>query len=123
MIDNNLKALVIDEAAKLREHATESELNRINLQTFNPECKHTCIYGQMSGNCFSARAINLLKECAKPYSVDNQLTIEPCGNSFTYSEMRSFSPIEFYICQYGAKNATLIEYLRGERESITIEDL
>lgn len=67
MITQKLKELVVDEALKLRKYATKEEKERLDFETMI--CTETgCIYGQMTGNCYSERALLLKSKCAKPYS-------------------------------------------------------
>jgi len=61
--------LLIDEAEKearqLRELITPEEQSRLILRHFNPKTIQNCIYGQLTGNCYSERAVELLTACAK----------------------------------------------------------
>ena len=47
----------------LRIHATDEEKSRLNIDTFNGGYTDSCIYGQMTGNCCSERAKELIKLC------------------------------------------------------------
>jgi hypothetical protein len=124
MITNELKALVIDEATKLREHATTEERGRLDFATMIPHHVGYCIYGQMTGSCYSSRANDLLDLCTHPYA-HNPLHDDNLGENYCFGDgdSRAFSPIEAYIVRPGAENETLIAYLRGERETLTPEDL
>jgi hypothetical protein len=125
MIDENLKNLVRDEAAKLKEFATKKELERLDFGRLNPSSIRQCIYGQMAGDCFSQRAKLLLNNCTAPYSESN-VDYEPVqAENFKRHRSASqrnvyYSPIEFYITQDDAKNANLIAYLKGETETLDI---
>lgn len=128
MITPELKRLVLDEASKLREHATPEELGRLDFHRLNPNKPYTCIYGQMTGDCHHPRAIYLMNESCLPYSevVSEDDVIDPReGNSddFDNGYQRAFTPIEFYICREDAKNETLIKYLKGEIQELREEDL
>lgn len=117
---------VIAEATKLREHATAQELDKLNFYTLEPRQGNLCIYGQMTGLCFSDRATKLINKCANPFSrsieefdIDGMLP-KRFLRKYVFP---SFTPIEFYIAQPGAKNEALIEFLKGERETLTPQDL
>lgn len=119
-----LKELVIEEAIKLREHATEEERGRLNIKYLSADSASLCIYGQMTGSCWSPRAEELLNLCAKPFCdvVYLRGTIKKrlSGGPF----IRAFSPIEAFIYYSSKKtNADLVSYIKGERETLTIEDL
>lgn len=119
-ITTNLKQLVINEAVKLRENATSEELGRLDFGDLDPNNIYDCIYGQLTGNCESERAHDLFRLCSKPYSGVAYKYKRPTKKNLVG---RGRSPIEFYILRESAKNATLIQFLRGERDTLTIEDL
>lgn len=124
-----LKELVIEEAKNLKKHASKEELNKLDFSKLNPDHEDNCIYGQMTGCCWSNRTISLLNKCTVPFSHHLINYFSPLKDRFTYSpfqEERSgvdFSPIEFYICKPKSKNETLIKYLKGELEELTIDML
>ena len=122
---NNLKELVIAEAHALREHATQEERERLDFDNFRPLHREGCIYGQMCFDCRSERAMKLLSLCAVPFSDMLSTFAEPQDgfNSNQFSMDGAFSPIEFYIARSNSNSATLIQFLRGERDSLTIQDL
>jgi hypothetical protein len=130
MITNELKLKVIDEATKLKSWATQKELEKLNFNLLTPCNKNSCVYGQMTGNCFNERATELLNCCAIPYSSDTEDYIRTRVKSFNSKNRTDwrnyawvFSAIEFYITQVKAKNNNLINYLKGVKKTLTIEDL
>jgi len=123
MIDKDLKEKVLAEAIKLKVHATQEECARLDFGEFYARNPFTCIYGQMTGICYSQRATELLNLCTVPYSEDIDSFKSQVTGNFIVGEGRHFSPIEFYICQEEAKNKTLIDFLKGERESLRVDDL
>lgn len=130
MITTKLKLKVIDEATKLKSCATQEELEKLNFKRLDPERIQKCIYGQMTGNCFSKRATELLNCCTVPYSADVDSYTRTRVKSFNDKNRAEdvngdwvFSAIEYYIGHQIAKNANLIDYLKGVKETLTIEDL
>lgn len=117
-ITPKLKDLVRQEADNLKIHATPEEIADLDFDNLMPEDTHNCIYGQMTGDCFDKRAVELLNLCAIPYSSSNQSWI-PCDSEFK-TDGRAFSAIEVYITQYNAKNENLIAYLRGETNTLDL---
>ncbi len=111
MITKKLKKLVIEEAILLKQHARIDELEALNFNKLYPNRRKSCIYGQMTGDCHSNRAIDLLNLCTKPYISE---TFMPENRKFTYNIFRAFSPIEHYIDENDAKNDILISFLKGE---------
>lgn len=131
-----LAKLVIDEATAIKKHAKKSELESLNgsVDYLDPDSKFSCIYGQMTGNCFSTRANSLIIKCAKRvYSSGNE-AMNIIGSSvlngkpYEVTRARSceyFSPIEVYIFKNKVKkrNQALLDYIKGKKETLKVEDL
>src|SRR5690349_22682986 len=101
-----IPALVVDEAKKLKQYATSEEKAALDFQTFNPENAYMCIYGQLTGNCYSTRASELIVQCAKRVYVaeDNlepreckKLNGKPKAGSRGFGYTKYWSPIEKFI--------------------------
>lgn len=125
MITTELKELVKQEADLLKQYATKEELAELDFSELFPTQINLCIYGQMTGFCFSTRATELIKKCAKPFSKDPQTYDSLVDGSFKnaqsgYGGRLDYTAIEFYICQDGAKNANLIAYLKGETQNLEL---
>lgn len=124
-----LKELVRHEAYALKFFASKEELNKLDFSKLNPNHENNCIYGQMTGCCWSDRAISLLNDCTEPYSYSLNEYFYPSKNKFTYGSLFkdragvNFSPIEFYIFRPESNNETLIKFLKGEIEELTIDML
>lgn len=118
-----LKKQVIIEATNLKKYATREELNRLIFDKLNPIDNSNCIYGQITGDCYNSRASDLIKKCTSVY-YDNMYigSVVHSIDEVGYGE-RNCSPIELYITLNGAKNKTLIDFLKGEIDSLTIKDL
>src|SRR6266516_4176514 len=59
----DLKEDVRKEAEALRVHATPDELQKFDTELFEPNDPGNCIYGQMTGDCASPRAHELIANC------------------------------------------------------------
>lgn len=125
MITKKLKLAVIKEATKLRQHALPSERAQLDYFKLSPQNTLLCIYGQMTGNCFSRRSSVLLELCAVPYSSNLKQSRKPYFVSFSKFRYArdTYSAIEFYIAQPKAKNKKLIEFIRGEIDDLQLQDL
>jgi hypothetical protein len=101
---NSILRSVIAEAALLKQHATAEELARIDLESFDGCGTHTCVYGQMTGFCWSKRALELHEKCGF---------------------MEGFyTPIETFVMDAPREAcAALLAYLKGERDILFIEEL
>jgi hypothetical protein len=134
-----LKEDVRKEAEALRVHATKEEREKLDFATLNPSNIDRCIFGQMTGNCYSQRSASLIHACCVRYFKHNVIpalfdarssmariqdhvngaTVDNFLNERTGSNSEShFSAIEAYICLPEANNANLISYLRGETETL-----
>jgi hypothetical protein len=133
------------EARALKKTATVEEIDSLDFQHFNPESPSGCIYGQMTGNCRSKRASELIFNCCKRY-VDmppddhayalptNFDEMKECINGEKIPGVKSahdlyekrddtiwhFSSIEAYIMMPDAKSANLIDYLKGTRNDLVL---
>lgn len=133
------------EAIALKQHATKKELNKLSIDYLRPRNYKSCIYGQMTGDCFSPRASSLIFNCCKRYflsEVDgdymgeeseeklvfdkyvNGEKIEGVENEYHLHIDREvrihYSSIETYIMQPNAKNANLIAFLRDETKELVL---
>ncbi len=105
MITQELKQLVVDEALKLREHATKEEKDRLQLENLKGDNAYTCLYGLMTRSCYSDRANELKILCAIRYS----------NSAYDILRKREgdFSAIEVYINMEGAKIADLVNLIKS----------
>lgn len=119
---------VKEEAKKLRKLATKEELKNLSFVFLNPCSAQNCIYGQMTGNCNSERALALIESsCDRVYDWVCQSKFKLNGS--LNREIRSlrgyqYSAIEAFIILPENKelnNRILIEYLRGERKTLNFK--
>lgn len=122
-ITERLKILVVQEADNIKQFARPEEIRELSFKQFHPTLMAHCIYGQMTGSCYSVRAVELLTLCSNPYSKDVYRHQPPMEAFYFESEMRSFSPIEFYITKDGAKVERLINYIKGFHKTLWPEEL
>lgn len=126
MKKQELLDMVLVEANHLREYATKEEKDKLDFYCLDVNGSFSCIYGQMTGDCDSARACTLFN---KVFSTIGDYYIDEEGGEvlnkgiFTfiewdiekdYNESKIFSPIEVYITLKGSKNRSLIQYIKGE---------
>lgn len=131
----------------LKKLGTKKELGLLNFIEFNHRHEEKCIYGQMTGDCGSKRAKELMdKGCIRIMDINNcelgggVSTID--GKTFT--EIKGFvngvnegqgwrdydgyksrvykhlSALEGYICLKGANTSGIIAYLKGEVETVKL---
>lgn len=107
---NTLIRLATREADKIKIHATPEQINRLDKLNADPNKKEECIYGQMTGNCYSIAATQLIVACCnRVYSADEEnlganvkLNGKPeltATRKYKYS-----SPIEVLISRHTAYN-------------------
>jgi hypothetical protein len=138
----SLIADVKKEAIALRQNATEMELLALENRTFNPKSYYDCIYGQMTGDCRSQRAAELVFSCCKRYIdfSNDYISLSTLGDVKKHingakikgvetpkdlrvhrkSCIRYFSSLEGYILMPFAKNDNLIAFLKGKTETLDL---
>jgi predicted NAD-dependent protein-ADP-ribosyltransferase YbiA (DUF1768 family) len=99
-----LKKLVIKEAKNIKKFATKEEIDKLLADSVAPTSTNMCIYGQMTGNCYSQRALELLDLCAKHSDDDN----------FSDAILREFSPIECAIMGHSDCINPLVDFIKGK---------
>ena len=119
-----LNKLVEQEAKNLVKFATKEELNNLDFKTLDGDSANHCIYGKLSKNCFSIRAVELIEEsCERVYenNYTNSLgssTIPLNGSPKETNRSYYWSPIEVFIAilknQKNGNNEKLINYLKGK---------
>ena len=109
-------AEVITEVEHLKKTATQKEIGRLDFSTLDATNYQLCIYGQMTGDCHSDRAVELANKKYEGISKDGGSFTE-WNNSIYSAASKDISPLEVYITLKGAKNKSLIAYLKGERAS------
>ena len=126
-MDKVLLSLVGQEAKNLKKYATKEEINKLNFGVLNPEHVMFCIYGLMTGHCFSERACNLINKCApriyKQHCNEELYECELNGApALGRSRNANFSPIECFISypknETNGNNKILINYLKGKRKTL-----
>jgi hypothetical protein len=133
---------VIAELKNIKKHATPIEINRLDFESFNPKNMDHCIYGQMTGNCLSLRASELIFLCCKRY-VENRgyasynkldfKTLKPGINGPSIGEtvgefgfkrgwVNYLSSLESYIMleESKLKYKKIFAFLKGETEIIKL---
>jgi hypothetical protein len=124
-------ALVIKEAKNLKKLATPEELNQLNFDRLHPQSEYRCVYGLMTGHCFSDRANLLISECAPrvyihtPEAEENDKILAKTLNGKLKEprkEMIHWSPIEVFIFkkknQESGANERLVKYIKGEIKAL-----
>lgn len=134
----DFKSDVLDEINMLKKHATKQELAHLNFSRFDYGNPSRCIYGQMTGSCESNRAEKLMNlSCIRVMDVKNGVyTIEGAsissskfningvynkqtweGGNRNYSYL---SALEGYICTKDANISGIIDYMKGETDTLKL---
>ena len=124
-----MKRLATEEAKKLKKFATKEELGKLDFVFFDPGSPEFCIYGQMTGNCYSARANELIRKCCKrvysPINKNLKVVSESKLNGAPYvltqdRQTEYHSPIEVLVFKDEDCAAKLIPYLKGESKTLKL---
>lgn len=131
MITEELKQAVMSEAFRFAKYATDKQKGNLDFSGLDPYSPHTCVWGMASSdsNCFGDEALDLMRKCAVPYS---HSIYSASGDAYTteapleetcfdeYAARTSYSAIEHYITQEGAKNENLIKFMKGETKTLEL---
>jgi len=126
-----MRRLVIKEATKLRDMITPNEADRLKFGWLDSRQATKCIYGQLTGGCFSVRATDLIKACAsrvyKNDSGNKDLRDSKLNGSPIKGDRRDFwSPIEVFISQnvnkYSDNNERLVQFIKKEIDELIFEN-
>lgn len=113
---------VLYEINHIKKHATKEEISRLDFEEFSPERIDKCIYGQMTGDCFSKRAEQLMPK--KHDAIFNLLNGKSKINfikDMQLNDEQSFTVLEVFVSlNYKDQNAGIIRYLKGETEDIVL---
>lgn len=112
--------MVQEELDTIKEKATKEEISRLNFEEFYYLGYDQCIYGQMTGDCGSQRAVEIYP---KKFSelIDLFSTEIVKFSAHDFSRGNSFTPLEEYLCMVKPEqHEKLIKYLKGEIETIKL---
>ena len=133
--DELMQELVKTEASNLRRKATKDEIGNLDFYYLDSSNVTACIYGQMTGDCFSERANKLIVSCAervyrfssksgKDFNTDVLEKNKINGKPTLEGRDHYFSPIEVFIHNKknrdNGNNERLVKYLemvKGNRET------
>jgi hypothetical protein len=140
---------VAKEVEAIKTNATAQEIAKLDIENFNGRHYKQCLYGQMTGDCFSHRASELIFECCSRFFVghpddkDDGLeeatekkdsAVYQYANGEKYPDAEDvdtlnyernngvihYSSIEAYIMLKSAKPANIIAYLKGEMKDLVL---
>jgi hypothetical protein len=113
---------VIKELDNIKKYATKEELDKLDIYKLNSASKYDCIYGLLTGSCFSSRATELTKLCTNRLKTcfRSLSLIDLIKNKPRYQTCTGFSYLEHCIFKYGHNNYNIISYLKGEVSDITL---
>ena len=123
---------VMQEVEALKKHATKAEIKNLDFETLNPRAYSRCIYGQMTGDCHSSRALMLIRKCTPVVinkigsfynvfsDIKENINGKPTRKNIHSNERHFFSTLENYIVLKGSKNEKIIQYLKGETETLKL---
>jgi len=120
---------VQQEIDNLREYATDEQKSKLDFSNFDPDKVHYCIYGQMTGNCYSQEAIKLMKKClVKGVLVGSDPLVSEIipRYKFPFSRRHSLiyrrhSVLENFIVFYPENNEDIIKYIKGDINELNLE--
>jgi len=124
-------SLVAQEIRAIKKNTTKEEKKKLHLKTFDPQNSSNCIYGLMTGECRSKRAVSLIEKCCKGVISNN--TVAPSigyMKELTSIEMLKkkkithtdyFSNLEAYIYDAPSQlNKQILGWIKGTTKTFPI---
>lgn len=115
----------LTEINNLKKHATPEEIELLDFSKLNPDHEDKCIYGQMCGDCFNKRAVDLIhKSCRTQTSfidlgelceIPEEIKMKPRASMYPY-----FSYLEVCIKTFPHNNENIIKYLKGQIDTLEL---
>ena len=120
---------VYNEINTIKEKATKREISRLNFNKFEHTNSGQCIYGQMTGDCYSTRAKDLYIKSLDAISKHNvDVNTDENGNDiYKFKDLdlekgNSFTYLESYLFTCSRKTQKeIIQYLKGESTKLYIK--
>ncbi len=113
---------VMNEIDIIKAKATPEEISRLNIDNFNHTIFCNCIYGLMTGDCDSVRALDMYPKQYAAISGNDTKDYTP----FTKQNMArgsygGFTPLEKYLYMVlRPMHKKIIAYLKGETEVLEL---
>lgn len=120
MTREQLAAYAAKEIRALKMHATEDERAKLDFERLDTSSLYSCIYGQMTGDCYSSRALKLIKLCANQRHSFCRLNIDDIRESKP-RVYANYTDLEVFIKEFPEHNKEIIAYLRGEIKTLRIK--
>lgn len=129
MIKSAFLNKVKEELDTIKRLATSEEIAKLELSTFDPHTPSKCIYGQMTGECSSDRAKELFPKILDITTMSNtDETYKDIKDTIYFYDKKDkknrysliFTPLEVYLPLRTTNVKQIIEYLKGERDQITL---
>lgn len=112
---NKLKKLTLEEIENIKQKATKEEIENLEFIYLDPSSSYSCIYGQMTGECYSPRAKEL-----QPKIFDN-LSLNSIGTQKDLMiKGNSFTALERWIYIYPENNKNIIDYIKGKTNTLKL---
>ena len=112
--------MVMTEIETIKERATPEEIGKLDFESLRVQTPKLCIYGQMTGHCQSERANEISHKVFAHIAIDenfNQLSFTKWEKHVSGKHVTS---LEVYITMKGAKNKQVIQYLKGEINTLKL---
>jgi hypothetical protein len=102
--------MVSKEINHLRTHATAEEKSKLDFISFDYQDHEHCIYGQMTGDCFSDRAKELMPKTYTSASIG------------FFNKGENFTALEKYLFMVNSKkHLEIINYIKGDSQILLID--
>lgn len=125
-----LKA-VVKECENIKKYATEEEIGRLRITNLDTHDNTSCIYGQMTGDCYGERGGELISKCCTvSFDSSSFQRVFTMGVIYLLGAMKSkkagdrtghHSALESYIVSESAKNKEIYRFIKGKTDALILE--
>lgn len=111
---------VVAEIENIKLNATKEEKDKLNKESFEHFTVSKCIYGQMTGMCDSARAVELTPKSYERTTYRWTLA-ESKFSDLEFEHGESFTALEKYLYIISPEERFhIIDYIKGETKTLNI---
>ncbi len=125
MKKENFVKQVKRELDTIKKNATQTEIARLRVNTFNHRNPMLCIYGQMTGECTSKRAKEIRRKSFQNIGGDSVFSNGEGVLVFdkqNFDKGNLFTPLEKYLYMVDfSKRKDTINYLKGKTTTIDLK--
>ena len=108
------------EIENIKKYATLAQIAKLDFSKLSPGNDNSCIYGQMTGDCDSKEGVAMINKCCTRLSKDQVLNEQLRVAIEDRVVFNGYSALECYIMTNYANNKEILQYIKGEIDSLDL---